>query len=413
MIPRLKPALGAAELRATLRPPRRDAVERFEAAFAAAMGTRYGVAFSYGRTAQWALLKALGLEGAEVVMPAYTCVVVAHATVLSGNVPRFVDAAEGEYNMDLDALAEAITERTRVVVATHLFGYPMDVDRVREIVADAERRHGHKIWVVQDCAHAFRARWRGRLVAGAGDVGLFGLNISKMITSIFGGMLTTDDAALADRLRTFRDRAMSAPDAAHAARRRAYLWAVYPAFSRAGYDAVHWIETHTPALDTLTKAYHLDDEVRFPPDAMRRMSRVEAAVGVAQLDRLPSIEAARAEHARYYDAALAGMPGLSLPPIVDGATYSHYVVRVDDRARYLREAESRGVQLGQLIEYSVPELRAYAPYARGESFPRSGAYNRTTINLPVHAALSPAERESVVAAVRAATRAPGPVPALV
>ena len=285
MIPRFKPDLGAAEMAALLRRSA-GAVERFERAFAAAFDAREAVAFPYGRSALWAFLQAVGVHGAEVVMPAYTCSVVAHAVSLSGNRPRFVDIRLGDYNMDLELLPAAINESTRAIVATHLFGYPLDLDRLDAIVADAQTRYGHKIWVVQDCAHAFGATWNGRIVGGAGDVALYAFNISKMMTAIFGGMLTFQDTALAARVRAWRGEHFHAPSALKPWLRRAYLLAAAAAFSRPVYGVTWWLQEKTPLLNRLTRSYHLDDRVAFPPDYLDRMTDVEAAVGIEQLQNI-------------------------------------------------------------------------------------------------------------------------------
>jgi dTDP-4-amino-4,6-dideoxygalactose transaminase len=139
MIPRFKPWLDKKELLALFR-PNAGAVRRFEEQFASKFGAVDAVAFPYGRSAQWAFLQAVGVKDAEVVLPAYTCSVVAHAVTLSGNTPRFVDINLNDYNMDLEQFAGAINEKTRAVVATHLFGYPLDIDRVESVIAEAEAR---------------------------------------------------------------------------------------------------------------------------------------------------------------------------------------------------------------------------------------------------------------------------------
>ena len=162
MIPRLKPFVGSEEL-LSLFQTRKNAVERFEKAFAAEFSTRHALAFPYGRSALWAFFKAMGIEDAEVVQPAYTCSVVGHATVLSNNIPVFVDINLNDYNMDLDLFRKAITPKTRAVLPTHLFGYPMDVDSVNQIVREAENRFGQRIYIIQDCAHSFEAEWQGRV----------------------------------------------------------------------------------------------------------------------------------------------------------------------------------------------------------------------------------------------------------
>jgi len=397
VIPRFKPHLGSAELAALC--SWRGDVRAFERAFAAAFEATEAVAFSYGRSALWALFRTLGIQNAEIVLPAYTCVVVAHAIVLSGNTCCFVDAKLDDYNMDLDQLEASITSRTAAIIPTSLFGYPVDLDRLDAIVKAAERRYGHKIFVIQDCAHSFGARWRGRLVCSAGDAALFGLGISKLMTSIFGGMITTDDRELAGRLRAWRDGHFSQPGLMKALLRRLYLLAVYPAFSDACFGLVRWLQDETPLLDRLAKAYHLDDQIRFPPDANDTMLDVEARVGLAQLEKYPEIVRRRIACAQDYERGLRGIPSWQLPPMVDGATYSHYVVRVPDRAAVTAAFRHRGVQVGEVIEYSIPHMHAYGP-ADPRDFPNSWLASRHLINLPVQADLDERRLAAIVACAR-------------
>ncbi|HIE30186.1 TPA: hypothetical protein EYP66_23220 [Candidatus Poribacteria bacterium] len=151
MIPRLRPYFDHKELLAALR-PMPNAVEIFEQEFARLFETKYALTFSYGRSGLYALFKALGLQNAEIIVPAYTCVVVPHAVVLSGNIPVFVD-----------------------------------------------------------CAHSFGARWKGQLVNKAGDAAIFGSNISKVLSTIFGGIVTTDDEEIYQKLKNYRTRHFKQP----------------------------------------------------------------------------------------------------------------------------------------------------------------------------------------------------------
>ncbi len=294
MIPRLGPYLGMAELVRVLLPVLDgDRVGAFETAFGRTLEAGHAIAFPYGRSALWAFFKAVGIEHAEIIQPAYSCSVVAHATVLAGNTPRFVDISLADYNMNLSQVEAAMSPRTRAVVATHLFGYPLDVDRLSDVVAAAERRYGGKIWVVQDCAHAFGAQWRGEPVFRRADVALFGLNVSKMMTSIFGGMLSTTDAALAARVRSWRDQHFRRPRVSKSLRRRVYLLGAMAAFDRRTCGVVDWCERRTSWLDSVTRAYHRDGQIRFPPDYLDEMLPIEATVGLEQLRkylgyRLPS-----------------------------------------------------------------------------------------------------------------------------
>lgn len=381
MIPRFKPWLGWSEI-LTLFKSNKGSVERFEKAFAQKFKAVDAVAFPYGRSAQWAFFKALGIEGAEVVLPAYTCSVVAHAVSLSGNSPQFIDINLDDYNMNLDDAEVAINENTRAIIATHTFGYPQNLDQLEAIVKRAEDKYGQKIWLMQDCCHAFGAEWNGRMIGTSGDVAVYAFNISKMITSIFGGMLTFQDPALADKVRAWRDANYRPASWIKGIQRRLYLLAVYIAFSKKVYGVTWFLQEKTTLLNRFTRAYHLDDKVHFPPDYLECMLGVEAAVGLKQLERYDDIISRRRSNAVFYHQHLERREGWIFPPIRKGATYSHYVVRVSDRKTVKEEWAKNGVHLGEIIEYSIPCLPEYA-LQNERSFPNSKLASCSTVNFVV------------------------------
>ena len=381
MIPRFKPWLGWAEFFALFK-PNEGAVQRFEQAFARKFKAVDAVAFPYGRSAQWAFFNATGIKNAEIIMPAYTCSVVAHAVTLSGNTPRFIDISLHDYNMNLDEAEAAINENTRAIIATHTFGYPQDLDRLEAMVNRAEERYGHKIWLMQDCCHAFGAEWDGRMIGTSGDVAVYALNISKMITAIFGGMFTFQDQSLANKVRAWRNAHYRNASAWKAVQRRLYLLAVYLAFNQKVYGLTWWLQEKTPLLNHFIKSYHLDDKIHFPPDYLDHLLEVEAAVGLAQLERYDAIVERRRANAAWYDRNLAESPDSILPPIIAGATYSHYVVRVPEREPVIDKWASQGIQLGELIQYSIPLLPEYAVNQQRRCN-NSELASLTTINFPV------------------------------
>jgi dTDP-4-amino-4,6-dideoxygalactose transaminase len=400
MIPRLKPYLAKEEFSALFH-SHSSSVKLFEDQFAAEFGVKHALSFPYGRSALWAFFKAIQIQDEDIVQPAYTCSVVAHATVLSGNNPVFVDNSLSDYNMDYALLAEAITARTRVVIPTHIFGYPMDIVRVNKIVHEAEKRFGHRIYVIQDCAHSFEAESNGASVMKAGDGALFGLGISKQITSIFGGMFTTDDDEIAGKMRDWRDRNFKTADWRRCLNRALYLLAVYPAFNETFYGLVYWLQEKTPFLNRLTKAYHLDEKIHFPPDFQIQMSGVEASVGLAQLSKYSEIKKTRRAIAERYFNELSLPASWILPPKVNGATYSHFAIRVPDNREIMNYAARKGAQLGQLIEYSVPHLSAYSAYKGNQEFPNSLYCSQHMINLPIHPGLKQSQIDKVIAALNA------------
>jgi dTDP-4-amino-4,6-dideoxygalactose transaminase len=400
MIPRLKPFLGSEEFTALFKQPA-EAVRKFEEAFCQTFDVKHALTFPYGRSALWAFFKSLDFQDAEIVQPAYTCSVVAHATVLSGNKPVFVDNTLTDYNMQLESFEKAITARTRAVIPTHLFGYAMDSERVNKIVKKAEKRFGQRIYIIEDCAHSFDAAWQGRPVIQAGDGALFGLGISKQITSIFGGMFTTDDKDIAERLRAWRNNNFKPGDWVKSLRRALYLMAVYPAFNETLYGLVWWLQEKTPILNRLTKAYHLDEAIHFPPDFDTQMCSAEAGVGLAQLAKYAAVKERRKEIAAYYFDHISAPSEWIMPPQRQDATYSHFVIRVPNRDEVLAFFASRGVQLGQLIEYSIPHLPAYGQYTDKDDFPNSLFCSQHMINLPIHPGLKPSQLDKVIAVIKA------------
>jgi dTDP-4-amino-4,6-dideoxygalactose transaminase len=395
MIARLRPVIGMGEWLALLGPAPVDSVQRYERGFAELMEQGHAVAFPYGRTGLAFLLEALGIRGMEVICPAYTCVVVAHAIVQSGNEPVFVDCSEGDYNMDLNLAEGAIGDRTGAVVATSIFGYPVDLDRLDDVT----RRHP-KIPVIQDCAHSFAATWKGRPVQRAGQASIFGSNISKLITSIFGGMVTTDDEVIANRLRALRAERCLRPSMFKGMRRRVYLAAANVALSPVLYGMTHALERRG-VLGGLVD-YYDEGSIEMPSDFLDGTTPIEGRIGCAQVAAYPRIVAHRRKTADFYRERLAGIDGLVPPPVIEGATYSHCVFRVgsEKREALLAFARARGVQLGTVIDYCVPSMRAYRERlgARFE-YTRAEQFASEVVNLPLWVDEGNAVR--VAAAVRA------------
>lgn len=379
MIPRFKPTLGWRELAAVLTPSRKDEIERFEQDFAQLMGQKHAIAFPYGRTGLTLLLEAMGLKGKEVICPAYTCVVVPHAIVTSGNQPVFVDSQETDFNMNLKLVPQAITENTGAIIATSIFGYPVNLDELDEI-----RKQYPHILIIQDCAHSFAAAWKGRPVQKEGDAAIFGLNISKIITSIFGGVVTTDQDKLVANLRELRNTRLEPPSWHKALKRRLYLMAVYPAFNNIIYGITNTLE-RSGLLNIFVK-YYDEGVIDMPHDYLVGMTRVEAKVGQVQIQRYHNIINHRQKIARIYSENLANISDFHIPPLIKGATYSHYPIRVTERQKLLEFSRKRGIQLGKIIDYCIPHMSSYQESNKNKypEFVNASQMSNQTINLPIH-----------------------------
>ena len=358
----------------------RGKVREFENKFSTRFGNDHGIMFQHGRSALYAFFKSMGLQDTEVICPAYTCVVVPHAIVLSGNIPVFVDCEAGSPNMSYEKMEQAITARTRAIMVTHLFGYPMDVDRIAEMVTLAEKKYQHKIYVVQDVAHSFGARHKEKLVTEYGDIALFGLNISKTITSVFGGMITTNDSEISDKLRTFRDSNFKKKSFLMRVSRLIYLKAVWIAFNPYFYSIVNLLE-RSGLLDRFSK-YYDEERIYFPSDWDYLPSGIEANVGLVQLDKYDAVIERRSKNALLWKDYFKNDPDIKFFPGIEGATYSHCVGRVQDQDSWVDSYRKKNYQLGILIEYCIPEMSSYKKYST-QDFPVASDYSRHMVNFPI------------------------------
>ena len=177
---------------------RRDKVDEVGEAFAAYQDAKYGVPLANGTVALQCALKAAGVDaGDEVIVPALTFVATATSVVLVNAVPIMVDIDPLTYNISPEAIEAAITPKTRAIIPVHNGGYPADMDAIMEI-ADK-----HDLWVIEDCAHAHGSQWRGKGVGSIGHLGTFSFQIGKTLTCGEGGMVLTNDAALAENAAHF------------------------------------------------------------------------------------------------------------------------------------------------------------------------------------------------------------------
>jgi len=162
-------------------------IEMFATEFAHYHDAKYGLALGSGTAGLETGLRAGGIEiGDEVIVPALTFIATAYAVVLVNAIPIFVDVDPNTYCLDPDAVESAITPRTRAILTVHYGGYPSDMDRLMEI---AER---HKLFIIEDCAHAHGSEWRGRKVGAIGAAGAFSFNMSKSLTAGEGGIMITN-----------------------------------------------------------------------------------------------------------------------------------------------------------------------------------------------------------------------------
>lgn len=381
LIPRFKPEYGLKEWISLINVfDSKNAISSYEDNFAKKFASSYGTMFSHGRSGLYALFKIWNLKDDEIICPAYTCVVVPNAIVLSGNIPIFVDCEKDHFNMSLTGISNAINEKTRAIIVTHLFGYPMDVNKINEIVKDAEEKFGNKIYIIQDCAHSYGSKWNGELVTKYGDASIFGSNISKLMNSIFGGMVITNSLSTYTELKKWRDTNLKKVNIRKTFYRFIYFIFVNIAFTRPIYSIVNWCERNG-LIDRFVK-YYAEGVINFPNDWDQMPTPLEARIGKAQLSKYDSIVNNRIERAR---KIIVGSKHNDFKFLSNdkGCTYSHLVAVVKDRDATLEEFRKYNIQLGIIIEYSIPKMDSFKTYKTVET-PYSDYLSEHCINFPIH-----------------------------
>ena len=178
-------------------------ISRFEEGFAKFSGTRYGVSCSNGTAALHLAVKVLGIgEGDEVIVPDLTFASPANAVLYENGKPVLVDVDRRYWCIDPEMVRESITENTKAIIVVHLYGHPVDMDPIMSLAKE------HDLKVIEDCAEAHGATYKGKKVGSIGDIGCFSFYGNKIITTGEGGMTTTNDQELAEKIRILRDHGM-------------------------------------------------------------------------------------------------------------------------------------------------------------------------------------------------------------
>jgi perosamine synthetase len=353
MIPISKPLLGEEEFEAVrevlasgyiVQGPK---VAAFEEAFAEVCGVQHAVATSSGTTALQIALLAHGIgPDDEVITTPFTFVASASSILFTGARPVFVDIEEDTFNIDPARIEKKITPRTKAMMPVHLYGHPCDVDAILEI---AER---HGLVVVEDAAQAVGAEYHGRR-AGSFGTGCFSLYATKNITTAEGGMITTDDPEIADRARLLRS---------HGSRQRYYHESL-------GYNF--------------------------------RMTDIQAAIGLVQIQKLEQYTAARQNNAAYLTQHLRGVV---TPVVREGCrhVFHQYTVRIPEgRDEAVEHLKAAGVGVGIFYPLPLHRQKLLLDLGYDDSLPVSEKLAQEALSLPVHPALSRADLEHIVEAVNA------------
>jgi len=333
-------------------------IREFEAQFAAVCGVRYGIACANGTVAMHLAMATLGLEpGDEVIIPTFTMIATANAVIYCGAKPVLVDMEPNYWQMDINQVADKITPRTKAIVPVHIYGHPTDMDPLMELA----QKHG--ITVIEDAAEAHGAEYKGRRTGGLGDAAGFSFYGNKIITTGEGGMVTTNNREIAKLAWNLRDHAFSS---------ERHFWHKFVGFNY-------------------------------------RMTNLQAAVGLAQVEQLNNFVERRRQNSLEYTRRLHDIPGIHPPQEASWAknVYWMYGILVDEAAYGLNRDQLRKVLADNGIEtrtFFIPMhcQPIYWQSFYGERYPVAENLCRDGFYLPSATSLSLAEIEYVTAVIREA-----------
>ncbi len=373
-VPFFVPDIGQAEIDSVVESLRSGWIttgpktKEFERQFAEYVGAPRAIAVNSATAALHLALDAIGVgRGDEVIVPTMTFTATAEVVVHLGGKPVLVDCRAEDFNLDVEQLESRITSRTKAIIPVHYGGQPCEMDRILDIA----RRH--KLTVIEDAAHALPAAYRGRKVGGIGDVTCFSFYANKTITTAEGGMITTADEELAERMQIRSLHGMS-KDA----------WKRFTSEGSWYYEVVY-------------------------PGYKYNLTDVASALGLEQLKRSDDFWRRRQAVAMRYNAALADVPEIVTPlaaPHVQHAWHL-YVIRLQterlkiDRNRFIQELTA--AQVGVSVHYLPLHMHPWYRDAYGykpEDFPVAAGLFNEIITLPVYPRMTEADVDYVAGAVR-------------
>ena len=344
MIPVTEPSLGKEELENVIEAVKSGWISskgsfigEFEENFAKYCGVKYGVTTSNGTVALHLALEALGIQkGDEIIVPDLTFIATANAVTYCNAKPVFVDSHPDYWCIDPEKIEEKVTPKTKAIIPVHLYGHPCDMDAIMDIAKD------YKLYVVEDAAEAHGAEYKGKRVGSFGDINCFSFYGNKIITTGEGGMCLTKNEELAEKMRILRDHGMNP-------------------------NKRYW-----------------HDVVGFN----YRMTNLQAAIGVAQLEKLDKFVEKKREMARWYEeglSELAEMGSIKLHPEMPWAkcVYWMYCILIEEktgisRDNFMEQLEGKGIETRPFF-YS---MQVMPPYENNKAFSVAERISGGGINLP-------------------------------
>lgn len=357
---------------------------KLEGRFCEYIESRWTISFDSGRSGFYAILKCLGIKDYdEVILQAFTTVALPNAIIWCGAKPIYIDIDEKTYNIDSKKIEEKITDRTKAIVIQHTFGNPADIDKILEI---AKR---HNLYVIEDCAHSLGAEYKNKKTGTFGDAAFFSFGRDKVISSVAGGMVVTNNIELGKRIIEFRNE-MPYPKKSLIIRQL-----LHPVIT---YKALHFyyffglgkvIMFIASKLGIITKAYTKKEKMgKKPKNFPARMPNSLAEIALHQMKLVDKFNKHRVSAARLYAEKLVNNKGIGLPRSTPNSKniFLWYTILVKNKKELLKKALKNHIILGDWFPQTVGPMEVSlkkAGYVNG-SCPVAEKVSSMCVNLPTH-----------------------------
>lgn len=370
-----------------------DGTIKLENIFKQWLPRQYAFAFESGRGALFAILSSLKLnQGDEVLLQAYTCVAVPDPVLWAGLKPIYVDINEATFNMSAEDLEKKITSKSKVLIIQHTFGLPADIDKLVEIAKK------HNLFVIEDCAHALGAEYQGKKVGTFGDAVFFSFGRDKIISSVWGGMATTNNQNLAESLAKFYNNC-SAPNNFWILQQLMHpivFSVIRPTFNYFG----RFLLAILKKIRFISVAVFQKELQGGKPDFIpSRLPNVLAILALHQFDKLETYNNHRIALADFYAKNLAGLK-LSLPVTSDGRKhiFLRYTIKSADASLIIAKAKNKGIYLGDWYNCPITPCGVNYDkiYYQVGSCPNAEKAASQSFNLPTHINISQSQAQKIV-----------------
>jgi len=370
-------------------------IGELEEGFEKYLGAKHAISFNSGRSSLTAILDSLGLEkGSEILLQAFTCNAVANPVIWNDLNPVYVDCDEETFNIDIEDLKRKITSKSRAVIVQNTFGLPVDMDSILEICRQKN------LILIEDCAHSLGAEYKGKKVGTFGKVSFFSFSRDKVISSVYGGMVATNDDDLAKKIKEYQEK-VGYPSLGWIHQQLSHPvfmnWLILPTYRIFG----KYVLVLFQWLHILSKAVHWREKRGMRPSYFpKRLPNALAVLALNQFKKLERFNSYRREIADFYRKELENT-SFGLPPETE-QIYLRFAIKHPKAHEIIKKAWQNNFLIGDWYTNPV------APYDtkldklqyKPGSCPKAERLSGKTLNLPTHINISKEGAKKIIAFIR-------------